>query len=133
MGYRSDVAYVIGFGSMDERSTFIELVKHKNEEDMVAALDECDCEDKDRPLITFRCDDVKWYESYPIVKGHERLMRYSTEVFENTAGWRFVRVGEDNNDVEINEDGCTEIRVGDHCIELYEILNVERPQIEADF
>ena len=60
-------------------------------------------------------------------------MNYATEVFEGTAGWRFVRVGEDSNDVEINEDGCTEIQTRDHCIELYEILDVGRPQIEADF
>lgn len=133
MGYRSDVAYVIGFGSMDERNAFIELVKHKEDKEMAGALNECACEDKDRPLITFRCDDVKWYESYPDVQGHTRLMNYATEVFEGTAGWRFVRVGEENNDVEINEDGCTEIRVGDHCIELYEILDVPRPQIEAYF
>jgi len=133
MGYRSDVAYVIGFGSMDERSAFIELVKHKEDKEMAEALDECACEDKERPLITFRCNDVKWYVSYLDVQGHERLMRYATEVFEGTAGWRFVRVGEENNDIEINEDGCTEIRVGDHCIELYEILDVPRPQIEADF
>lgn len=133
MGYRSDVAYVIGFGSMDERSAFIELVKHKEDKEMAEALDECACEDKKRPLITFKCGDVKWYDSYPDVQGHTRLMNYATEVFEDTAGWRFVRVGEENNDVEINEDGCTEIRVGDHWIELYEILDVPRPQIEANF
>ena len=126
MGYRSDVAYVISFASIADRDTFVELVKNKNDKFLTEALDECETEHKDRPLITFRADDQKWYESYPDVQAHHNLMDYAVEVYEHTSGWRFIRVGEDDGDVEVNEGG-------EDCSHLYEILDVARPQISADF
>jgi hypothetical protein len=32
MGYRSDVAYVIRFATEEQRDTFVELVKHRNDD-----------------------------------------------------------------------------------------------------
>ena len=126
MGYRSDVAYVIRFKDCAERDTFVQLVNNKNDRWMSEALSECDYEHKERPLITFSEESQKWYESYPDVRAHHDLIDYALEVFQATTGYRFVRVGEDQGDVEINEGG-------EDCSDLYEILDVTTPRIEADF
>ena len=122
MGYRSDVAYTIRFTSGDERAeasfyTFIAEAKAK------AATAPCFSEeqknwsggngfivDAERFRINFACDDVKWYESFPDVQCHEALISLASEWVndeDNNSGiaYMFVRIGEDNNDIEQREGG----------------------------
>lgn len=94
MGYRSDVAYAIQFKDADERATFRDVMLHKNDDWLTQAIKETsDHEDK---YIVFKIDDVKWYESYPDVASHHRLMDEAEELFE--ASYRFIAIGEDGQE-----------------------------------
>lgn len=104
MGYRSDVAYIIQFESFEHRDTYanLKLALAPDDPEHQAIL-ECDYERKDRPVITFKASDVKWYPDYPDVRGHNRLYRNVRDVYE-TARWRFLAVGEDGETEGANYD-----------------------------
>lgn len=115
MGYRSDVAYTIRFDTEEAYRLFILEAKAKdlggcfsNDDSF---WDEAECDDA-RWRIDFKAENVKWYESYPDVAMHEKLIEQARawcndddhiSVNSNTSryrlGWSFVRIGEDNNDV----------------------------------
>lgn len=103
MGYRSQVAYVIEFEDIQTLNEFIALVMVKGGTEK-QALSECliipsQCR------ICFRADDVKWYESYPQVQAHTWLYKFAVERFGDSAGYEFVRVGEDMDDNEFESSG----------------------------
>ena len=106
MGYRSDVAYVIRFETAEQRDTFVELVKHRNDADLTQALIECETEYA-QPIITFKVDDVKWYADYSDVKSHYALMEWAVELFPEKAGFRIVMLGEEGKE-EIEDGGETD-------------------------
>jgi hypothetical protein len=56
--------------------------------------------DDDHTLIDFAIDDVKWYESYPDVAA---FMAMLDEVQDLGYEYEFIRVGEDNGDIESHE------------------------------
>ena len=127
MGYRSDVAYVIRFGTVEQRDTFIELVNHRNDKHLKQALTECET-NYEQPLITFFIENVKWYPDYPEVKAHDQLMEWAVELYEE-AGYRMVQVG---------EDGQEEEDQGGDCDDLYDYiytrhsLEIEFPQVKQE-
>lgn len=98
MGYRSDVAYIIKFDTIEHRDNFITLMHAKNDPHTNTALTEVQYKYSTQEIITFYQEGWKWYESYPEVQAHHALMRDAEELFG--AEWRFVRVGEDVNDIE---------------------------------
>lgn len=102
MGYRSDVAYIIEFKTAQDRDAFVTLMGAKNDEHITKALSEVDYERKDRPVITFRESDVKWYQSFDDVKAHHLLLKLSNELY--AAAYRFVAVGEDGQETFEDED-----------------------------
>lgn len=51
-------------------------------------------------VFDFAVDDVKWYDSYPDVVAFESMLK---EVEELGYCYEFIRVGEDNDDVECKE------------------------------
>lgn len=102
MGYRSDVAYVIKFADKETLDAF-KVSTLFEDTAMREALADCETDEK-RVLIRFSAESVKWYESYPDVDSHERLMSAACdEPFK--AGVRFVRIGEDYDDVEVRDRG----------------------------
>ena len=101
MGYRSDVAYVIRFNTTEQRDTFVQLVKHRND-DWTHAILECETEYV-QPIITFETSDVKWYEDYADVRAHHEMMEWSVELYPD-AGWRIIQLGEDGQE-ECNQGG----------------------------
>mgnify|MGYP006279381319 FL=1 len=101
MGYRSEVKYVVSFKDPEQRAQFEQLVKHKGDEQLAQALDELDVCGR---YLVARFDGVKWYPSYEDVQAHHKLMGYAREVFEDDAAWRFVRIGEEDNDIEVDSD-----------------------------
>ena len=143
MGYRSDVAYTIRFTSEEAYRLFILEAKAKDLgscfKDDEALWEEATCDDK-KWQINFSVQHVKWYESYPDVAMHEKLLALADEWIEQAdhvavkdgnleadikpyrVGYVFVRVGEDSNDVEERAAGN-----GD-----YEWLSVSR-QIVGDW
>lgn len=104
MGYRSDVAYVIRFGMPDQRDTFVELVKHRNDA-WTKAIEECEVRYKE-PIITFEAEDVKWYDLFEDVQAHHAILEWAVELYPD-AGWRIVQVGEDGAE-QINEGGSSD-------------------------
>ena len=101
MGYRSDVAYVIRFETAEQRDTFVELVKHRND-DWTQAILECETE-YEEPIITFEVQDVKWYSDYKDVRAHNALMEWAVELYPE-AGWRIIQLGEDGAE-EVDQGG----------------------------
>lgn len=126
MGYRSDVAYVIRFETPEQRDTFVELVKHRNEKCWTQAIEECEVR-YEEPIITFETSDVKWYSDYEDVRAHNALMEWAVELYEG-AGWRIIQLG---------EDGQEECNQGGECDDLWDYLytshalNTEFPAVKS--
>jgi hypothetical protein len=102
MGYRSQVAYVIRFETAEQRDSFVELVKHRNDEHWTDAINSCETRYIE-PIITFEVDDVKWYESFDDVRAHHAMLDWAVELYPK-AGYRIIQLGEDGAE-EANQDG----------------------------
>ena len=130
MGYRSEVAYVLRFTNKEMKDNFVNLQRAKADKEINEALDALvEVEDN---MLGYHADHVKWYDDYPDVKAHETLMKdtiklfgdeYSTD-YNEQAGYRFVRLGEEQEDNEDEEGGNSE--------ELYEYVDWSR-QINTSF
>jgi len=110
MGYRSDVGYVIVFRhdtnpekAFAEFSHFTDSIKQEIEKDRQISgltlawarhLHVC----RNNLTVSFGDQDTKWYPDYPEVKWHEDLLK-RVKTYE-TGNYRFLRVGEEFNDVE---------------------------------
>ena len=117
MGYRSYVAYTIRFTSdhdeKNKQSFFTFLAEAKSKAATAACFNEPDWSefvvDEKRFRINFAADYVKWYESYPDVACHEALISLAKEWADESdnpeIGYRFVRIGEDADDIEQKEGG----------------------------
>ena len=120
MGYRSEVAYTIRFTSdhdeNNRQSFFTFLAEAKSK----AATAPCFTEetgqwsefevDEKRFRINFNAEGVKWYESYEDVKCHEALIDLAAEWVNDednnsSIAYVFVRIGEQNDDIEEKEGG----------------------------
>ena len=103
MGYRSEVAYVIAFEDKPTLNEFISLVMLKGGAE-AEALKECQIEVSEGAFscyrINFYAGDVKWYDSYPEVEAHTWLYQYAVERFEDNCAYRFLRIGEEQADIE---------------------------------
>lgn len=138
MGYRSDVAYTIRFKKAEDYHLFILEAKANPETagcfppNDGSHFEECEL-DAERLRIDFKAQDVKWYESYPDVQMHEKLIDQAQEwtkepIRESTGtfgyyrlGYVFVRVGEDDHDVVRKEGGNNS----------YDWLHVRREIVEG--
>lgn len=116
MGYRSEVAYVIRFKDKEQRELFINLQRAKADKAINEALNELvEVEDN---MLGYHAEYVKWYSDYPEVKAHETLMTDSIDLFgdenpdtpdyDDQAGYKFIRLGEESDDNEDEERGNTE-------------------------
>lgn len=104
MGYRSEVAVVIAFKDTEQRDMFISLQLAKKDEGINEALKEVLKLETNK--LFYYASDVKWYESYDFVKAMTALYLEAVELYGNDgAGYRFTRIGEEVEDIEIGEDG----------------------------
>lgn len=102
MGYRSDVAYAIKFKSFEERDAYVVSLRLKSDPLLTDVLGECVLH-TDEPLITFRAEDVKWYQGYPWVSAHTQIYQGAEEVY--AAQYICVALGEDGKtETEYSED-----------------------------
>jgi hypothetical protein len=116
MGYRSDVVIAFAF-------------KHKAQVDEVMAVYRMDprvqehdleklwtiCEREGDVFVYYAAEHIKWYESYEDVQGLEH-MKHVVNMFDEQRGrdegdvavfpyaFRFVRIGEEDNDIETDHD-----------------------------
>ncbi len=93
MGYRSEVAYVIKFDDKQTRDAYVTLMLAHDKPEVRKAIEECDYEYEDDPIITFKQDDVKWYPAYPDVQAHTFIYTNAHEL--NMGSYRFIALGED--------------------------------------
>lgn len=110
MGYRSDVAYTIHFRTPRVLNEFIALVMVQGGE-ALKALQECDIETETRSgvlKVNFYIEDVKWYDSYKDVQAHMGLLKFAVERAPTDCAFNFIRVGEEQNDIEQNTGGNTD-------------------------
>lgn len=124
MGYRSDVAYTIRFRGQKEDDFFLFLAEAKSKPELKLALDECDI-DTARKRINFNCESAKWYDTYGDVISHMALLDLAEEwadhpsnaedLIKNIAssgrpiGYAFIRMGEEDDDVEHRQGGEYEL------------------------
>ena len=102
MGYRSEVAYVIKFDDKQTRDAYVTLMLAHDKPEVRKAIEECDYEYEQDPIITFQADDVKWYYSYEEVKAHKFIY---TNAFELQMGsYRFIALGEDGQETFEEEE-----------------------------
>lgn len=98
MGYRSDVGYVIRFKNIDTMKRFVAV--HAIGERTRKALEDCkvsieECE------LHFDANYVKWYDNFEDVQAHESLLSFLDDSGSDyIAGYRFVRIGEKDDDIE---------------------------------
>jgi hypothetical protein len=102
MGYRSDVAYVVKFKSIEDRDAYVALCLAKNDEWITRAIEDCNYNHTHDPIITFRVEDVKWYSDFPDVKAHRFIYEQAREL--DMGGYRFVAIGEDGQEDYDEED-----------------------------
>ena len=131
MGYRSDVAYVVQFyHEFEPEKAFADYLNFvnwvKNEHEVTDPTDNTthnydnelktggwafNIHPKDL-MLSFEAEGVKWYETYKDVQWHEQLLdkvhRY------DTGNYRFVRIGEEYEDVEVKDHSPTVFEMWEH-------------------
>jgi hypothetical protein len=103
MGYRSDVAYIIEFKTLDDRDNFVTLMLAKNDEEITQAIGETAHTSTLRPIISFNCEDAKWYSEYRWVQAHTGFYRGAHELYD--AAYKFIAIGEDGAEECDHEEG----------------------------
>jgi hypothetical protein len=104
MGYRSQVAVVIAFKDEAQRDMFLSIQVAKKDDNINEALKETKKLETNK--LFYYADDVKWYESYEFVRAMTSIYLEAVELYGNDgAGYRFTRIGEEVEDIEISEDG----------------------------
>lgn len=106
MGYYSEVAYVIEFKDKEQKETFINLQKVKADKTINDALMELmNITDNNNNKLAFHVDSCKWYDDFTDVKVHHRLMEEAEELFPDDVNWLFVRIGEQDDDMQQETGG----------------------------
>jgi hypothetical protein len=124
MGYRSQLAYIIEFHNVQDRDAFVALMLAKNEEALTEAIIDTD-HGYAKPLITYQAEDVKWYPDYPYVKAHTHIYASAKELYD--AAYKFVRLGEDDDDVEQEweADKAYKLNVPFNCLNLVRSIDFD--------
>lgn len=116
MGYRSDVVFQIVADGKNTRlmREFIGKIKLAHEE----FLNEWDENEYgwDEDTFAFSAFDVKWYPGYPEIQRAEAIWAMAKEI-EGLSG-KFIRVGEEYDDVDIDS-------FGDEYLDVYVVRNIE--------
>lgn len=132
MGYRSKVIYAI----VAPKETMISfLVAAKLSDPIIgSAIDEMRLMawGNTHSIIAQDFSDVKWYEDYDDVKSHTAFWNYADENHEDLKIYgRFVRVGEESDDVEIKSfgDGDDIYDLADVSIDINTSIDFDAPEI----
>ena len=118
MGYRSNVAYVLRFKDKEQCDAFINIQLAKADKHITDAVGELTRVDDN--VLGFHHDHVKWYDDYEDVMAHTTLMQDTIRLFsegvgatndlpyDEQAGYRFIRLGEEDDDNTVEEEGNSE-------------------------
>lgn len=106
MGYYSEVAYV-AVGKKDDMLAAIAAWRLNSPDKAGIQLDEVDIVPRgnEHLLMSFYTDSTKWYDSFEGIQAHESFL---SSLDDKPIAARFVRIGEDENDIETRTygDGC---------------------------
>ena len=103
MGYRSDVQAVI-YGPSDDMLRFVTASKMDDKfkaiwKDMAGELNIFTLGGGSQiTVLHLKCEDVKWYTTYPDVAAWHQLMVEADQDYD--LHYEFIRVGEENGDVD---------------------------------
>jgi len=122
MGYRSEVTYIIECASTEEKEKFVALAMLNDT--YKKALDECAHVKDNTNYIIGEFHDIKWYEDSQWVKPHMQLLHYIDELDDSNVGARFVRIGEETDDIEDDAYGPN-----GWDIELYVSRTIDHPYL----
>ena len=106
MGYRSDVVIAVAMGSkkdLDELMAVYALNIFVQKENLIPSWEIGEYEDAWVAMYT--AEQVKWYDSYDDVKGFEALTKLAETFWAERNvpyAYRFIRIGEEANDIEIS-------------------------------
>lgn len=95
MGYRSTVAFIISFKDKETLDNYLaprlldEHIKNDRENFSRIAWDDAS--------VMYHAEDVKWYNEYEDVRALTKLYK---DTIEAGGAYRFIRVGEDDKDIE---------------------------------
>lgn len=127
MGYRSDVKIVVIASSKEAMDDLLAVYAMLPEVQKAGGFEKLGWERYELGegrVLTYEANDVKWYDSYEDVIAVTRLLEdvsiFNQERSEDVYAARFVRIGEEYNDIE-------EENYGDyHEYEIYDMLPVHR-------
>lgn len=105
MGYRSDVAAGIEFPNFKECLEFYALLKASSWDCLVPYAKEgmlSPMSGRDAAYLMFWFSDVKWYPEYDLPTAMREVLELA---YTKGYPYRFVRVGEEYDDEEIDEEG----------------------------
>jgi len=112
MGYRSDVKIVVIASSKEAMDDLLAVYAMLPEVQKAGGFEELGWERYELGegrVLTYEADDVKWYDSYDDVTVIMRLLEdvsiFNEERSEDVYAARFVRVGEEYNDIEVEHYG----------------------------
>ena len=104
MGYRSDVATVIyGDNRNPEKYALLKTLMNTT---FKVAYDEWSANaiwHDEKCVLEFFIEDVKWYESYEEIQDFTKMLYAIAEI--PGFNYEFVRIGEDDNDIERQSEG----------------------------
>jgi len=106
MGYRSDVVIAVAMGSkkdLDELMAVYALNIFVQKENLMPEWEIGEYENA--WVAMYKAEQVKWYGNYDDVKGFEALTKLAETFWAERNmpyAYRFIRIGEEDNDIEIS-------------------------------
>ena len=110
MGYRSDVVIAVAFAEkqhLDEVMAVYALNMYVQKHDLLSSWEIGEYDDA--WVAMYNMESVKWYDTYEDVTGLNALGELAKKFWEERSipyAYRFVRVGEEDADVEIDVHDC---------------------------
>ena len=105
MGYRSEVYIGVAFQSEADLKEVLAVYALDSRVQQYNIVP--DWEGKEDNILFYSCEDIKWYDSYGEVQGYEYLLtlvdKFNAER-NMEVEYRFIRLGEDHNDIEVREE-----------------------------
>jgi len=120
MGYRSTVAFVISFKDKETLDNYLaprlldENLKNDRENFSRIAWDDAS--------VMYYSEEIKWYDEYEDVRALTKLYK---GVIEAGGAYRFIRVGEDDRDID-DESGDSD-NVESFYDDFYPVTTIQTP------
>lgn len=105
MGYRSDVYIVVAFANADDLKEVVAVYTIDPRVQKHNLLEQWDVREDN--ILYYHGDYVKWYDDYEDVQGVEHMLHLADKFHEErdmAVAYRFIRIGEDDNDTETRDE-----------------------------